>query len=98
MHHRAPGPRRSNALGRTQEGIVRAVLSSLAAFAAAGLRPRTPLAKAIVAVLVIKLVGITAARLFIFNNDSRPAAGAATIERVIGVSSGVNSGMSSSAR
>jgi hypothetical protein len=64
---------------------VRAVLSSLAAFAAAGLWPRTPLAKAIVAVLVIKLVGITAARLFIFNDNARPPADAAVIARVIGV-------------
>lgn len=70
---------------------MRAVLSSLAAFAAAGLRPRTPLAKAIVAVLVIKLVGMTAARLFIFNDGARPPADASTIERVMGLSSGGNS-------
>ena len=66
---------------------MRAVLSSLAAFVAAGLRPRTPLAKAIVAVLVIKLVGITAARLFIFNDGARPPADAAAIAHVIGVDS-----------
>lgn len=70
---------------------MRAVLSSLAAFAAAGVRPRTPLAKAIVAVLVIKLVGITAARLFVFNDDARPPTDASTIEHVIGLSSGANS-------
>jgi hypothetical protein len=42
------------------------------------------LAKAIVAVLIIKLVGITAARLFLFTDGARPAADAAAIERVIG--------------
>ena len=72
-----------------EEVVVRAVLSSLGAFAAAGLWPRTPLAKAIVAVLVIKLVGITAARLFVFNDAARPPADAAAIERVVGVSAGV---------
>ena len=69
---------------------MRAVLSSLGAFAAAGLWPRTPLAKAIVAVLVIKLVGITAARLFVFNDAARPPADAAAIAHVIGVSSGAS--------
>ena len=66
---------------------MRAVLSSLGAFAAAGLWPRTPLAKAIVAVLVIKLVGITAARVFMFADNARPAADAAAIERIIGIRS-----------
>jgi hypothetical protein len=70
---------------RLRGGRLRAVLSALGAFAAAGLWPRTPLAKAIVAVLVIKLVGITAARLLIFNDGARPPADAAAIAHVIGV-------------
>ena len=63
---------------------MRPLLSSFAAFIAAGVWPRTPLAKAIVAVLIIKLAGITAARLFLFMDSARPATDAAAIERLIG--------------
>jgi hypothetical protein len=90
QHHAAWSGRR-HALGADDEVAVRAVLSSLGAFAAAGLRPRTPLAKAIVAVLLIKLVGITAARLFVFTDEARPPADAAAIAHVMGVSAGASS-------
>jgi hypothetical protein len=66
---------------------LRGIISSLAAFFAAGMRPRTALAKAIVAIVVIKLVGITAARVFLFADSARPAVDAAAMARVIGASS-----------
>jgi hypothetical protein len=67
--------------------ILRGIISSLAAFFATGMRPRTPLAKAIVAILVIKLAGIMAARVFMFADSARPAVDAAAMARVIGASS-----------
>ena len=51
---------------------MRAIVSSLAAFLAAGLRPRTPLAKAIVLVLVIKLIGIAGMKMFMFPDSAQP--------------------------
>lgn len=64
---------------------MRAILASLAAFAAAGLRPRTVLAKAIVVVLLIKLVGVTAMRIYLTADHAVPAVDAATMARVIGI-------------
>ena len=54
-----------------------AILSSLIDFLAAGVRPRTPLAKAIVLVLVIKFVGIVGITAFIFANGAKPVDAAA---------------------
>ena len=64
---------------------LRAILASLGAFAAAGLRPRTALAKAIMAVLLIKLIGVTAMRIYLTADHAEPAVDAATMARVIGV-------------
>jgi hypothetical protein len=64
-------------------------VSSLAAFAAAVLRPRTPLAKAIVLVLVIKLIGIAGMKVFMFPDSAQPIVDADTIARVVGVSTPV---------
>jgi hypothetical protein len=61
-----------------------AIVSSLLAFLAAGLRPRTPLAKAIVLVLVIKLIGIAGIKIFMFPHSEQPIVDAAAIERLIG--------------
>ena len=61
-------------------------MSSLAAFVAAGLRPRTPLAKAIVLVLAIKLIGIAGMKVFMFPDGAQPIVDANTIARVVGVS------------
>jgi hypothetical protein len=61
-------------------------LSSLSAFVAAGLWPRTPLAKAIVLVLVVKLIGITAVRIYMADRAA-PAVDANTMARVFGLSS-----------
>jgi len=63
-----------------------AIFSSLAAFVAAGIRPQTALAKAIVFVLVLKLFGIIAIKLIMFPDSARPAADTAHIERVLGPS------------
>jgi len=67
----------------TQEAPVRAIVSSLSAFIAAGLRPRTPLAKAIVLVLVFKLIGIIGIKVLLFPDDARPRVDAQAVARVI---------------
>ena len=59
-------------------------MSSLTAFLAAAVRPRTPLAKAIVLVLAIKLVGIIGITAFIFANGAKPV-DAAAMAHVIGL-------------
>lgn len=64
---------------------LRSILSSLTAFVAAGVRPRTPLAKAVVAVLVLKLVGIAGIKIFMFPDHAQPAVDAASVARAIGV-------------
>jgi hypothetical protein len=65
---------------------LRAIASSLAAFLASGLRPRTPLAKAIVLVLVLKLVGIAGMKVFMFPDSAQPIVDANAMARVVGVS------------
>lgn len=64
---------------------MRAILSSMGAFLAAGLWPRTPLAKAIVFVLVIKLIGIAGIKVFGFPDSAQPRVDAGVMARVIGV-------------
>jgi hypothetical protein len=59
-----------------------AIFSSLAAFVAAGVRPQTALARAIVLVLILKLVGIVAIKLVMFPDSARPAIDAAAVERI----------------
>jgi hypothetical protein len=56
------------------------------AFVSAGIRPATPLAKAIILVLVLKLIGIASIKLFMFPDNAQPAADAATIARLAGPS------------
>jgi hypothetical protein len=63
-----------------------AILSSLTAFLDAGMRPRTPLAKAIALVLVIKLIGIAGLTIFIFSDDAHQSIDAAAMVRVMGLS------------
>ena len=64
----------------------RPVLASLAAFIGAGLRPQSPLARAIVVVLAIKLVAVLGMTAY-FNFTDHAAADAAAISRVLGPSS-----------
>jgi hypothetical protein len=63
-----------------------AVLSSLAAFFAAGARPPTPLAKAIVLVLVVKLMAIAGAGIFLFSSSGRLVVDSNAVSRLIGPS------------
>jgi hypothetical protein len=65
---------------------LRPICSSLTAFLIAGARPRTPFAKAIVLVLIIKLVGIAAIKTFMFPGSSKPVADATAVARALGVS------------
>jgi hypothetical protein len=60
------------------------ILSSLADFIMAGLRPRTPLAKAIMVALAVKLVIIVSMKVFLFSGDAQPAVDDATMRRLIG--------------
>jgi hypothetical protein len=60
-----------------------ALFSSLAAFIAAGVRPRTPLARAIVVVLVIKLFAIAGIKLFMFPDGAQPAADANAVAHLL---------------
>lgn len=64
---------------------MRAIVSSLVAFFAAGLRPRTPLAKAIVLILVIKLIGIAGMKVFMFPDSAQPVVDSGVMAHVIGV-------------
>lgn len=50
---------------------MRAILTTLHAFASAGLRPKTPLARGIAATLCVKVCVVVAMRLFLFGGDSR---------------------------
>ena len=59
-----------------------AILSSLGAFLAAGVRPRTPLARAIMLVLVIKLIAISGIGVFMISS-SRPAVDPIAVARLI---------------
>lgn len=65
---------------------MRAIFSSLALFVSAGIRPRTALAKAIVLVLVLKLIGIAGIKLFMFSDNAQPVADAAAVARLVGPS------------
>lgn len=59
-----------------------ALLSSLSAFAKAGVRPRTPLARAIVVALTIKFCVVVAARIFLFGADQRPVVDETAMNRL----------------
>jgi hypothetical protein len=63
---------------------MRSVLSALADFIAAGLRPRTPLAKAITVALAVKIVVIVSMKIFLFSGDFRPEVDESVMDRVIG--------------
>jgi len=52
---------------------------------AAGLWPRTSLAKAIVFVLVVKLIGIVGMKTFMFPESAQPVVDANAMARVVGV-------------
>lgn len=60
------------------------VLGSLRAFLLAGLRPKTPLAKAVVAILLIKVVLILILRFTLFSGADRPRIDAETAQNHFG--------------
>ncbi|MGA8614147.1 MAG: hypothetical protein WB760_21220 [Xanthobacteraceae bacterium] len=49
------------------------------------MRPRTPLAKAIVLILVIKLIGIAGMKVFMFPDSAQPVVDSGVMAHVIGV-------------
>jgi hypothetical protein len=61
------------------------VLSSLGAFLRAGLRPKTPLAKAVVFVLCLKLAVVVGLPLFMLSDETRPNVDEAAVARLLGV-------------
>jgi hypothetical protein len=63
-----------------------AVLSSLAAYLVAGVRRPTPLAQAIVLVLVFKLMVIAGAGVFLFSSSGRLVVDSNAVSRLIGPS------------
>jgi hypothetical protein len=63
-----------------------AILSTLGAFLTAGVRPPTPLAKAIMVVLVIKLVAIAGIGVFLGSDGRRPVVDPIAVSRLIGPS------------
>ena len=63
---------------------MRAIFASIGAFLAAGLWPRTPLARAVVFVLVIKLIGIAGIKTFGFPDSMQPRVDAAAMARLLG--------------
>jgi hypothetical protein len=63
--------------------LLSAVYSSLAAFVAAGVRPPTPLARAIVLVLILKLIGLAGIKLIMFPDSAQPVIDAAAMTRAI---------------
>jgi hypothetical protein len=68
-----------------REGSLREIFASLIAFVCAGIRPRTPLAKAIVLVLILKLVGIAGIKVFMFPDSAQPVVDGTTMARAMGL-------------
>lgn len=59
-----------------------ALVTSFTAFLKAGVRPRTPLARAIVVALAIKLCVVVAMRIFLFGSDQRSVVDEAAMDRL----------------
>jgi hypothetical protein len=64
----------------------RPLLSSVAAFIGAAIRPRTMLARAIVTVLAIKLVAVAGMAIYAHFTDQSASIDAAAVDRLIGPS------------
>ena len=69
-----------------------AILSTLGAFLAAGVRPPTPLARAIMVVLVTKLVAIAGIAVFLASDGRRPVVDPTAVSRLIGPSAPAEGG------
>jgi len=64
---------------------LRAIFAPLAAFISAGIRPRTPLARALVFVLILKLIGIAGIRVFMFPDGAQPVVDGTAMARAMGL-------------
>ncbi|MGD1016215.1 MAG: hypothetical protein ABR863_07210 [Roseiarcus sp.] len=60
------------------------ILSSIGDFVLSGLRPRTPLARAIVFVLLLKLAFVASLQVFLLCSAAQPDVNPQTIQRVLG--------------
>lgn len=69
-----------------RDRLVSPLLSSLAAFIGAAIRPRTMLARAIVLVLAIKLIAVIGMAVYAHVTDQSASIDAAAVERLIGPS------------
>jgi hypothetical protein len=69
---------------------MKAILSSLRDFIGAGLRPRTPLAKAITFALAVKLIVVVSMKVFWFSGDARLVVDDTVMDRVLGSSGAVH--------
>ena len=64
---------------------MRAIFASLAAFIFVSMRPPTPLARAIVFVLILKLIGIAGIKIFMFPDSAQPVVDATAMARAMGL-------------
>ena len=64
---------------------MRAIFASLGAFISAGIRPRTPLARAIVFILILKLIGIAGIKIFMFPDGAQPVVDGTAVAQAIGL-------------
>ncbi len=60
------------------------ILSSIGDFVLSGLRPKTPLARAIVFVIALKLVFVVSMQVYLLCSAAQPDVSARTIQRVLG--------------
>jgi hypothetical protein len=60
------------------------ILSSIGDFVRSGIRPRTPLARAIVFVLVLKLAFVASMQVFLLCSAAQPDVNPLTLQRVLG--------------
>lgn len=60
------------------------VLSSIGDFVLSGIRPKTPLAKAIVFVIALKLAFIVSMQVYLLCSAAQPHVSAPMIERLLG--------------
>jgi hypothetical protein len=71
-------------MATTPDSSSHPLLSSMGDFLLSGIRPKTPLARAIVLVLVFKLVVVASMQVFFLCSAAQTDAGASTIRHVLG--------------
>lgn len=73
-------------MAATPESSSHPLLSSIGDFLLSGIRPKTPLARAIVFVLVLKLAVVASMQVFLLCGEAHPDVNALTIRHVLGPS------------